>query len=150
MFLAIWGCGAPAPKDIRYAEELCDYCHMTIVDPAFAGQLVTRTGKVFVFDDVAGLAAFARENHLDPADVHGLWANLYLHPDHRIEVEQAVFLRSDGIRSPMSSGLAAFASRAEADSVQSHIGGEVMDWDEVQQLQEHRADTVPRGAVVGS
>jgi copper chaperone NosL len=104
---------------------------MTIIDPAFAGQLVTRTGRVYVFDDFVGLAAFQRDNRVPPDEVHGVWANLYLNPDQRIGVNEAVFLKSDRLRSPMSSGLAAFASSSEADSLRSIIGGELLDWDEV-------------------
>ena len=88
----VLGCSPRGPKDIRLGEELCDHCHMTIVDPAFAGQLVTRTGRVYVFDDFAGLAAFQREDRVPTSEVHGVWANLYLHPDQRIDVQQAVFL----------------------------------------------------------
>jgi len=150
LFLAVWGCAAPAPKDIRYAEELCDYCHMTIVEPAFASQLVTRTGRVFVFDDVAGLAAFVRDDHLALGDVHGLWANLYLDPERRIEVEEAVFLRSDALRSPMSSGIAAFASEAEADSVRARLGGEMLDWGDVMRLPARQADSGSGDRMVGS
>ena len=149
ILLAIWGCGAPAPKDIRYAEELCDYCHMTIIDPMFAGQLVTRTGRVYVFDDFAGLAAFLRDERVPPVDVHGLWAKLYLQPDRRIEVQQAVFLRSDRLRSPMSSGIAAFATSAEADSLRSIIGGELLDWDGVLRQTTHQADSGSRKPSVG-
>lgn len=126
------GCSPRGPKDIRYGEELCDYCHMTITDPAFAAQLVTRTGKVYVFDDVGDLAAFTTEERVPAEEVHRIWVNLFLHPEDRIPVGDAVFLRSDRLRSPMASGLAAFRSGAAADSLLGEIGGEVLMWSDVE------------------
>lgn len=127
----VLGCSPPGPKDIRYGEELCDYCHMIITDPAFAAQLVTRTGKVHVFDDVGDLAAFTTEGRVPADEVHGMWVNLFLHPSERVPVADAVFLLSDRFRSPMSSGLAAFRSGEMADSLRGEIGGEVRRWSEV-------------------
>jgi hypothetical protein len=57
--------------------------------------------------------------------------NLFLHPADRVPVDDAVFLHSDRLRSPMSSGLAAFQSGASADSLRTEIGGEVLMWSDV-------------------
>ena len=124
-------CSPRGPKDIRYGEELCDYCHMTITDPAFAAQLVTSTGKVHVFDDIGDLASFTTEGRVPAEQIYGIWVNLFLHPADRILVDEAVFLQSDRLRSPMSSGLAAFRSGETADSLRGEIGGQVLMWSDV-------------------
>ncbi len=124
-------CSPRGPKDIRYGEELCDYCHMTITDPAFAAQLVTSTGKVYVFDDLGDLASFTTEGRVPVDQVYGIWVNLFLRPADRVPVDDAVFLQSDRLRSPMSSGLAAFQSGETADSLRGEIGGQVLMWSDV-------------------
>jgi len=124
--LAWTACGPPGPRAIRYGEDLCEGCHMTITDPAFAGQLVSVTGKVFVFDDIGELAAFAARTPID--QVHGVWVHRFLEPQDRLRAEDAVFLHSDRLRSPMASGLAAFRDRTVADSMRAVIGGELLDW----------------------
>ncbi len=129
MVLLVWGlgaCGAPEPRAIHYGQDLCDGCHMTITDPAFAGQLVTVTGKVFVFDDIGELAEFAAET--PQTQIHGLWVHRFLEPEERLQVHDAVFLRSDRLRTPMASGLAAFRSASVADSMRMQIGGTLLDW----------------------
>ena len=127
----VLACSPRGPKDIRYGEELCDYCHMTITDPAFAAQLVTSTGKVHVFDDIGDLASFTTEGRVPADEVYGIWVNLFLHPAERIPVDDAVFLQSDRLRSPMSSGLAAFRSGVTADSLRGEIGGQILMWSDV-------------------
>lgn len=139
--ILVLGCSPRGPRDIRYGEELCDYCHMTISDPAFAAQLVTRTGKVHVFDDIGDLAAFVAEVRVPADQVYAIWANVFLHPGERVLVGDAVFLRSDRLRSPMSSGLAAFRSGEAADSLLAEIGGAILMWsDVVRQVPDSRPD----------
>jgi len=129
--ILVIACSPRGPKDIRYGEELCDYCHMTITDPAFAAQLVTSTGKVHVFDDIGDLASFTTEGRVPTDEIYGIWVNLFLHPAERIPVDDAVFLQSDRLRSPMSSGLAAFRSGVTADSLRGEIGGQILMWSDV-------------------
>ena len=40
------------PQPITYGLEACSSCKMTIVDPRFASEIVTRKGKVFKYDAI--------------------------------------------------------------------------------------------------
>ncbi|WP_410968639.1 hypothetical protein, partial [Salmonella sp. SAL4443] len=42
--LRVLACARPAPGTIVYDADACDWCRMTISDPSYAAQLVTRTG----------------------------------------------------------------------------------------------------------
>ena len=46
---------------------------MTIVDQRFAAELVTRTGKVYAFDDAGCLATFAASGPVGPEQIHSAW-----------------------------------------------------------------------------
>ncbi len=122
---------AHAPRAILYGEEACDHCHMVITDPRFAGQLVASTGRVYAFDDVGCLAAFAATGPVQGAQVHGIFVNSYVATDSQFEAAGMVYLRSAVLRTPMASGLAALRPGAEADSVRALLGGELLSWAEV-------------------
>jgi copper chaperone NosL len=124
-------CSAPVPGVIRYDVDACDHCRMTIADPAFAAQLVTRTGVVFRFDDPACLVAFIASNRVAGDAVHSAWVNDHAHPDALVNVNEAVFVVSDGIRAPMNGRMAAFAAPADAGSFQSKVGGERRRWADI-------------------
>jgi copper chaperone NosL len=126
--LAAMGCSEPVPRAIHYGEDACDHCRMTIADPRFAGQLVTRTGKVFRFDDPRCLASFVAAAHVPSAAVHSIWLNDYRTPDSRVHADTAVFVTSDEIRAPMNGQTAAFAKRADAEALQSTVGGHLQSW----------------------
>ena len=129
--LTALGCSAPAPGAIHYDSDSCDHCRMTISDPAFAAQLVTRTGKVYRFDDPACLASFVTSGTTAAAEVHSVWANDHAHPGVPVNAQDAVFVSSDRIRAPMNGGIAAFASRADATALQSSVGGELRTWADI-------------------
>jgi copper chaperone NosL len=129
--LVTLGCAEPGPDAIHYDTDACDHCRMTIASPSFAAQLVTRTGKVYRFDDPGCLAAFVAAKQVPIGDVHSVWVNDHARPGSRVKAQDAVFLVSGRIRSPMNSGTAAFASREAAATLQSDVGGQVERWNDL-------------------
>jgi len=127
---AALACGSPGPAPIAFGEAACDHCHMTIVDQRFAAELVTRTGKVYAFDDAGCLATFTVEGPVPPDQVHAAWVTDFRLPGTLIPAQDAIFLRTDAVRTPMSSNLVA-VPRAAGDSLQAALGGTLLDWAQV-------------------
>ena len=124
-------CAAPAPRPIVYGSDQCAHCHMTIADPRYAAELVTKTGKVLVFDDIGCLTAFLAAGDVAPATVHSTWAHDYLAPDAFIRTAELQFVRSTAFHTPMSSGIIAVARSSSADSLGAAAHGERLDWAQV-------------------
>jgi copper chaperone NosL len=130
--LLLAGCGEPGPVPIAFGERECDYCHMTAVQPGYAAELVLRTGKVYVFDDPGCLAAFVRDGTVEAGAVHSMWVNDFLAPETPpLRVEEAVFLKSDSLRTPMNHGFAAMRRGPRADSLRAALGGTLVRWEDV-------------------
>jgi copper chaperone NosL len=129
--LATFACTTPAPAAFHYDVDSCDHCRMTIADARFAAQIVTRTGKIYRFDDPGCVVAFLASNRIAAADVHSIWLNDHANPETRVDARNAVFVVSDRIKAPMNGGMAAFGSRTEAASLQSTIGGLLRNWSEI-------------------
>jgi len=133
---ALVGCGRQSPRDIGFGAEPCAHCHMTIADPRFAAEAISPTGKVAVFDDVGCLAAWLEEDGEAAA-----WVLSFVDGREWLPAAQAVYLRSDALRTPMGSGLAALRPGREADSVQAALGGGLMSWQQVRsQPHAHQPD----------
>jgi copper chaperone NosL len=110
------------PAAIAYGSDRCDRCGMIISEVRFAA--AWRAGReVRHYDDVGCL--------LDDAGAHlaagrgQAFVHDFAHGDW-IEAAGAAFVRSPAIRSPMGSGIAAFA--APADAAASHPGTTVVTW----------------------
>ncbi len=124
-------CGSPGPRPIAWGEEVCRHCHMTVTDPRFAAELVTTRGRVYVFDDVGCLAAFAAAGSVPSEMVHSVWVHDFFRPDSLLDARTAVYLRVDSLRTPMGSHLAALAPGPGADRAVAHLGGVRLGWQEL-------------------
>ena len=127
---AALACGTPKPVRIAFGLVDCAHCHMTIADPRFAAELLTRKGRVFLFDDPGCLATFAVSGPVGPEQVHSAWVTDFRHPGTLISAQDAIFLRTEAVRTPMASNLLA-VPRAAGDSLQAALGGTLLDWAQV-------------------
>jgi copper chaperone NosL len=128
--LAAAGCSLE-PQPLRVGLDECARCRMTLSEAQFAGQLLTRRGRVLTFDSVECLAGYVNEGTVPVDDLHSLWVMDFNDPEHWIPAERAVYLQGDGIRSPMGLGLTAHVDAAAAAALQRESGGEIVDWDGV-------------------
>jgi len=126
-FLASCNPDTLKPATVYFDEDTCDHCQMLISEPGFAAQYFPAKGKVRKFDDVGCmLAELRKEEH--PARAvfvasyqEGSW----------LEASQAVYLRSDQLHTPMSSGLAAFPNPEAAQKAREDLGGETATFAEI-------------------
>ena len=120
----------PAPLHLNSDE--CAHCKMMITDPRFAAQIVTVKGKAVKFDAIECLAAYAvqrqSESELQNAK---LWVSDFNNPGSWITVDEAVFVKSEEIQSPMGESLLAFGDRAEAESHLKEFPGKLISWNEI-------------------
>ena len=65
--------------------------------------------------------------------VHSLWVADFLVSGELLPVEEAIFLVSEGVSTPMSRGVVALHSGAGADSLRRVVGGRLVSWDQVVQ-----------------
>lgn len=128
LFLLITGCQV-APQKIDYGHEGCAYCKMTIVDGKYASQLVATTGKAYNFDAIECMINFRKENP-DKQFKLFLVAN-FENPGQLIDANEAIFLISDHISSPMGANLAAFDSKDSAKVKKNLFGGYIYAWEDV-------------------
>lgn len=123
-------------EPIRYGKDECADCKMTITDQRFGGEIVTKKGKVYKFDDAGCLATFLRDGRVAPADVKLTLLSDFKRPTKFVAADRASYLLHESLKSPMRSDCAAFASDAERDGVKQELGGgKVLKWEDVQKLE---------------
>jgi copper chaperone NosL len=105
------GCGGstpegPQPPAITYGRDNCDECGMSINDPAYAAGTLTAAGPR-LFDDIGDMFIYHRK-HTD--EVPQAWFVHDYNTKAWVRGEQATYVQSQSIHSPMGHGLAAFES----------------------------------------
>lgn len=132
------GC-QPEPRPIRYGEDACAHCRMTISDSRFGTELLTETGKTYLFDSVACLAGYVLAHPELREETHSLWVTSFHHPGELIRLDEAFFLRAPSVRSPMGMNLAAFGPETTREAARQAFGGEILTWNEVLALMKRQA-----------
>ena len=112
-------------EPIKYGEEDCSWCRMKIMDPRFGSEAITLKGRIYKFDSGECLI-----HYLDEAqdEFKYLAVTDFTSPNTLIQAENAWFLISEKMPSPMGAYLNAFASKEQAQNMQQKMGGEVYDW----------------------
>jgi copper chaperone NosL len=121
----------PEPEALQYGHDACQTCKMTLVDKKFGAELVTAKGKVYKFDDVNCMAGFMNSGYLNDETISYKLITDYTQPGKLIPAEEAFYLKSDNIRSPMASGIAAFESEASLRKHKETLTGIQLVWSEV-------------------
>ncbi len=115
-----------APVPIEYGTDSCHFCKMTIVDKVHASEIVTNKGKVYKFDAIECMINFA--NNFNREEIALYLCNELSTSENLINAEEATFLISENIPSPMGAFLSAFGDKSEAERVQNVKGGQLFDW----------------------
>ena len=128
MVLFIAGCN-PAPEAIAVGKDNCSECKMIIMDPKFGGELVTKKGKIYKFDDAHCVAVFLERRGVELSNIHkALFVN-YDKPNEFVEGKHAEFVVSSQFKSPMGGNAAAFKNKEEALKKSGEIrGSKVTNW----------------------
>lgn len=119
-------CGNPGPRAVKLNEDVCAYCKMTVTDPLFASQLTTLKGRQYVFDDLSCMSAYKKEN--TDVEYDRFYVADFCSPPAFIDLEQAILLRSDSLRSPMGGNIAAFALQDSALNYKARYGASEVLW----------------------
>ena len=124
-------------QPIEYGTDNCDFCKMGIVDNKHAAQLVTTKGKNYKFDAIECMLHYIDQQN-QPLTVyqHFLVADL-LNPGILIPAEEAHFIISKNIPSPMGAFLSATKNEAQAQKLLDEYTGDHYTFTALRQQMSH-------------
>lgn len=119
------------PEPIAWGSDACHHCKMTLVDKRFGGELVTKKGKIYKFDDVNCLMTFYHAGEVSQEDFSHKLVVDYSQPEKLIEADKAFYLKSDTIQTPMASHVAAFEKEETMKATRKQLKGVYLVWGEL-------------------
>jgi copper chaperone NosL len=121
------------PQPIRFGEDACEFCKMTITDKKFGAEIETQKGKIYKFDDIHCLTSFLKSGTLDTQQVKNIYMVDFASAGNLVLSSQCFLLQSENIQAPMGSHIAAFANEDSLRSFQLQLNGKQVSWHEVNQ-----------------
>jgi copper chaperone NosL len=132
LFVLINSC-TTKPQPFAYGKDICDDCKMTIMEPKFGGEIITKKGKIYKFDDAHCLAHFIKSGTVKESDIAQIVFIDYDNEKNFIDAKTSYFVVSNEIKSPMNSNAAAFSSKTSAETKAKQTNGSVKNWEELSQ-----------------
>ena len=115
------------PPDIRYGEDVCDRCLMIINEARYAAAYVKPDGEARRFDDIGGMVAYLDEV---AEDVAVFWVHDY-DTEEWLKADEAFYVESDDLVTPMGFGIVAFADRSRAEEWAAEQAGILRSYSEM-------------------
>lgn len=115
------------PQPIQFGKDACDFCKMGIFNQRFGGEIVTKKGKIYKFDDLHCIASFLKSQAFASKDVAGIYLLDYSTTNF-IKAGESMLLSSDNLHSPMGSNTAAFINKDSLKSFERQYPGTITTW----------------------
>ncbi len=128
--LLLASCNAK-PDPFNYGKDNCHLCKMTIMDPKYGCEVITKKSKVYKFDDLICIANFLKSGAVEEKEIARKVVINFEKENDFIDVEKSVFWQSPELRSPMGSNAAAFKDKSAAEKAKGEKPGSLLTWNEL-------------------
>ena len=119
------------PEKINYGKDLCSDCSMTIIEPQFASEIITKKGKIYKFDDVHCISHFIHTSKIKKEDIGKIVFVAFDNNDQFVDASTASFVFSSQLKSPMNGNTIAFAKQEAAQKKANETKGVIRNWNEI-------------------
>src|SRR6266496_3845482 len=127
---ALANCQKQAIAPVALApEDMCSYCKMAISEKQYAAELIDSEGQAFKFDDIGCMANFIK-NKKDPAKTIARFV-MDFNERQWIKAEDAYYLRSSELSTPMNGGLIALKTEAKAQEAATKFHGKLLPFKDI-------------------
>lgn len=131
----ITSCSPEGPAPIRLGQDQCDHCKMTLVDARYGAEIITTTNKVYKFDDINCLVLFMRQKPEISQNANGIYVVNFTEEGTFAKVQEACFMHSESLTTPMGGKVAAFIRTSSCDStLKDYPDGQTLNWENVKSL----------------
>ncbi|QOW11627.1 hypothetical protein Q73A0000_15225 [Kaistella flava (ex Peng et al. 2021)] len=121
--IVLAACSKTGPQEIAVGKDQCDNCKMTITEPKYATELITKKGRLYKFDDIACMKDYENSNAETTGNATTYVADF---PTGQfIESSTATLIKGGEIKSPMGGNTQAFKNKSDADKAASDLGATI-------------------------
>jgi copper chaperone NosL len=125
--IILTGCSS-GPEPIILGNDQCAFCKMTISDNRFGGELVTRKGRIYKFDDEHCLMNFIGSGEVDKQAIADMYFINFSNPHELIKTDHVLLLKGDLLKGPMNGNIAAFNNEDSMKLAENQFAAKAVTW----------------------
>jgi copper chaperone NosL len=129
--LSLMSCNVE-PEPLQFGKDGCHHCKMTLMDNKFGAEIVTLKGKIYKFDDVNCMLSFYNSGQVPTDEMKDVLIVDFSKTEKLIDARNALYVKSESIKSPMASNVAAFESNEDLKQMNADWKGIQLSWGELQ------------------
>lgn len=119
------------PTPFVSGSDDCYVCKMGLADFRYGGELITKKGKTFKFDDLGCMIEYLESGSIEKKDIARILVINFERPNHFIDAEKAWIVVSPELKSPMKSNAAGFETKEEAEIISKQKNGTLLNWSDL-------------------
>lgn len=140
LLLLLGGCGESGfpPEEINPEKDACEVCNMSIIEEAYATEVIAKDGTVYKFDDIGCMVKFLQDEKGKTMEK----SDLYVRDFESLEwvhLEDAYHVYHPDTVTPMAYGVVSFSSKERAEEFRKQLQGESQLYN-MEQLFQHQWD----------
>jgi copper chaperone NosL len=129
LLLFVASCGNPEIKPVDIAaEDVCTHCKMAISERQFASEIITTDGDALKFDDIGCMQDYLKEK---PDTKAAAYFFMDYETKQWVKGDNASFVKSKEITSPMGGGMIAFQDKTKAEAAATKFKGQSLNFAEL-------------------
>lgn len=119
------------PEPLVYGTDVCYTCKMTLMDKRFGAEIVTKKGKVYKFDDINCFIQFHNSGNEPEENMAFRLVVDFDKPGNLMDAVNSFYIKSDTLRTPMASKIAAFSIGDDYKAYKKKWNGILLSWGEI-------------------
>jgi copper chaperone NosL len=131
ILLMFFSACSTTPVPFIAGKDNCDFCKMGISDTRFGGEVITKKGKIYKFDDLHCMISFLRKGGVKENNIGRRMVMNFNKPNEFLEETSAVFVACDELKSPMGSNAAGFKDQENATGYSAGKKAEILTWSQL-------------------
>ena len=116
------------------AEDMCSFCRMAISEKQYASELITRDADALKFDDIGCMVNYREQNKQKIEIAASFVTDFYSRT--WIRGENAYYVKSGRIKTPMSGDVIAFKSDSKARQFAANVEGSLTSFEDVMKMKD--------------
>ncbi len=118
------------PEPLTVGKDNCYFCKMTVSDAKYGGEIVTKKGKVFKFDDVHCLLQFTT-SMISKDEIKDIYLTDYTGQHNLVNVKECFLLQGGDIKTPMNGNIIAFKNNDEMKQYVKSLNAAETTWQQL-------------------
>jgi copper chaperone NosL len=104
---------------------------MTISNPRFGAEILTKKGKALKYDDISCLVSDLKENPIAAEKISAIYSVDFSSTHQLTDVKDCFFFETENLRSPMGSNIASVSNKDSLNYYLTNLQAQEISWSEI-------------------